>query len=109
MPLGQAPPPPAGRTAAPALILPFEHDGGLTLDELRALDAASAPLVDAIRRAQKLPATLDRDAIALLVNKLEEAEFWLHATMQRTLKNRAERSALREDDGGPRGPGYDPK
>lgn len=67
--------------------------GGLTLDELRALDSAGAALVDAMRRLQKLPATLERDPLALSVQRLEECEFWLHKAMELTVKNRARADA----------------
>ncbi len=49
---------------------------GLTTDEHEALAALHNAIAEAIRRAQKLPATLDRRSAALVVTKLEEAEHW---------------------------------
>ena len=50
--------------------------GALTLDEALALGAVHDVIAEAIRRAQKLPPSIDRRAAALVVTKLEEAEHW---------------------------------
>jgi hypothetical protein len=76
-------------------LLPYQEPGdqGLTLDELRALDAAGAAIADAMRRLQKLPSTLERAPLANAVQRLEECEFWLHSVMKQTLKARAAAAA----------------
>lgn len=50
--------------------------GGLTLDECESTTALLLSIADAIRRAQKVPASIDRRCMALVVTKLEEAEHW---------------------------------
>jgi hypothetical protein len=49
---------------------------GLTHDEHLALGALHMAVAEAIRRAQKVPSTIDRRCMALVVTKLEEAEHW---------------------------------
>ena len=50
--------------------------GRLTHNEAEALGALHDAVAEAIRRAQKLPPSIDRRAAALIVTKLEEAEHW---------------------------------
>lgn len=50
--------------------------GRLTADEHEALSAVHEVIAEAIRRAQKVPSSLDRRCLALVVTKLEEAEHW---------------------------------
>lgn len=49
---------------------------GLTLDECESITALALAIGDAIRRAQKVPGSIDRRCMALVVTKLEEAEHW---------------------------------
>jgi hypothetical protein len=48
----------------------------LTADEHEALSAVHDVIAEAIRRAQKVPSSIDRRCMALVVTKLEEAEHW---------------------------------
>lgn len=54
----------------------------LTVDEYGAMAAVAQVIDDAIRRAQKVPATIDRRCMALVVTKLEEAEHWALAALR---------------------------
>ena len=45
-------------------------------DDYLALEALHQAVAEAIRRAQKIPSTVDRRCMALVVTKLEEAEHW---------------------------------
>jgi len=69
-------PPPvvSGPTAIQQLLDAWQH--GLTNDEHVALCAVHDAVAEAIRRAQKVPASVDRRCLALVVTKLEEAEHW---------------------------------
>lgn len=48
----------------------------LTGDEHECLSVLHDAIAEAIRRAQKVPSTIDRRCMALVVTKLEEAEHW---------------------------------
>jgi hypothetical protein len=48
----------------------------LTHNENESLSALADAVAEAIRRAQKLPPSIDRRCAALIVTKLEEAEHW---------------------------------
>jgi hypothetical protein len=50
--------------------------GRLTVNEAVDLGALHDQIAEAIRRAQKVPASIDRRCMALVVTKLEEAEHW---------------------------------
>lgn len=51
-------------------------DGKFTPDEHLSLSVVHEVIAEAIRRAQKVPASIDRRCMALVVTKLEEAEHW---------------------------------
>jgi hypothetical protein len=48
----------------------------LTSDENESLGALHDAVAEALRRAQKVPGSIDRRCMALVVTKLEEAEHW---------------------------------
>jgi hypothetical protein len=64
--------------------------GFLTLDEAVALGTLHDIIAEAIRRAQKVPATIDRRCLALVVTKLEEAEHWAIEARRREFDHRAQ-------------------
>lgn len=49
---------------------------GITRDEQLSLDAVYQTIQEAIRRAQKVPASIDRRCLLNCVERLEEAEHW---------------------------------
>lgn len=63
----------------------------LTTNEHESLAALHDVIAEAIRRAQKVPPSIDRRCMALVVTKLEEAEHW---ALQ------ARRVASEREDGG---------
>ena len=72
--------------------------GRLPVDEAVALGALHDIIAEAIRRAQKVPATIDRRSLALVVTKLEEAEHWALQARRNELEWR-EYAAAQERDG----------
>jgi len=64
----------SGPTAITELLAAWQTD--LTNDEHLALCVLHDAIAEAIRRAQKVPATIDRRSMALVVTKLEESEHW---------------------------------
>ena len=49
---------------------------GLTNNEHESLNVLYQAIAEAIRRGQKVPPSIDRRCMALVVQKLEEAEHW---------------------------------
>ena len=49
---------------------------GLSVNEHQSLSVLYQAIAEAIRRGQKVPPSIDRRCMALVVTKLEEAEHW---------------------------------
>jgi hypothetical protein len=49
---------------------------GLSTNEHESLGALHDVIAEAIRRGQKIPPSIDRRCMALVITKLEEAEHW---------------------------------
>lgn len=70
---------------------------GLTVDEHQSLSVLYTAIAEAIRRGQKVPASIDRRCMALCVDRLEEAEHWALQAV-RIAVDRCDRE--REEGGG---------
>lgn len=55
---------------------------GLTTNEHESLSVLYQAIAEAIRRGQKVPPSIDRRCMALVITKLEEAEHWALQAMR---------------------------
>ncbi len=70
---------------------------GMSTDEYSSLTVTNDAIAEAIRRAQKVPSSVDRRCMALVVTKLEEAEHWALQAMRIAVDR--EDARRDEDDG----------